>query len=402
MGSLTRFDPAAVREAADLIIAKFPHTWAYFCQFRFALAVGQRALMADIPLTAPSLEIGVNDGSSATIAHFGKPKFTWGGDMPEASTFESKGLYVEPQFDKYENVIGMDAHEIPFPDGSFNTVVTNDVLSYGLDRLTILREMTRVLAPGGTLFLSESSNNMAKYPHLMTELRTVVPTIDVLDDSVGTYTDWMRSLGMEDIKGDTWINHQLCALLYGFLRRGETNTPITDANRAYYDETLRALAGLLATDSGEGWQVYMTCKKPGTLQERPTPVPMCLSCRAPLTVTLNDCACGSCKTEYRSEFGNPYVLSDFGRVYSPKTIQHRPRSQELGRHLEAMKLPASVSLAAFDRSTRYVIRTLERRGVATTAIHSDDPLHVGHTILGVPVKAGEPEGFVLRLPPGLV
>src|SRR5262249_31910653 len=125
------FEPARVQEATDLIISRFQHTWAYFCQFRFSLAVGQRCLMADIPLTAPSLEIGINDGSSATIAHFGKPKFTWGGDMPEASTFESMGLHIEPHFDKYEDVIGMDAHEIPFPNGSFNTIITNDMLSFG-------------------------------------------------------------------------------------------------------------------------------------------------------------------------------------------------------------------------------------------------------------------------------
>jgi ubiquinone/menaquinone biosynthesis C-methylase UbiE len=50
----------------------------------------------------------------------------------------------------------MDAHEIPFQNSSFNTVVTNDMLSYGLDRSKILKEMIRVLAPGGTLFLTET------------------------------------------------------------------------------------------------------------------------------------------------------------------------------------------------------------------------------------------------------
>ena len=229
-----RFDPAAVREAADLIISKYPDTWAYVCQFRFALAVGQRALMAGLPLTSPSLDIGINDGMSATIAHFGKPRFTWGGDMPEASTYESMGLHLEPQFDKYENVIGLDAHRIPFPDGSFNTVVTNDMLGYGVDRPGILREMVRVLAPGGTIFLSETAGVLGRqYPGLMNVLRTVVPTAKLLDKPVETYSDWLRSLGMEDIHGDTWIDHRLFALLYGFHCRGEIVLPITEASRAF-------------------------------------------------------------------------------------------------------------------------------------------------------------------------
>lgn len=92
----------ASAEAANLIISKFPYTWAYFCQFRFALAVFQRVLMRNIQIQAPSLEIGMNDGSSATIAHFGKPKFSYGADMPEENTYESMGLHVDPNFDVYE------------------------------------------------------------------------------------------------------------------------------------------------------------------------------------------------------------------------------------------------------------------------------------------------------------
>src|SRR5580658_423805 len=62
-----------VEEAAELIISQFPGSWPYNCLFRFGLAVAQRALMREIALCSPSLEIGINDGSSAAIAQFGKP-----------------------------------------------------------------------------------------------------------------------------------------------------------------------------------------------------------------------------------------------------------------------------------------------------------------------------------------
>lgn len=387
-----RFSRAAVEEAADLITSKFQHTWSYFCQFRFALAVGQRALMADIPLTAPSLEIGINDGSSATITQYGKPKFTWGGDMPEANTYESMGLYVEPQFDKYENVIGMDAHAIPFADASFNTVITNDMLGYDVDRERIVSEMVRVLAPGGTLFFTESGSGIEHYPHLMDQLRRFVPTVDVLKDPVASYTAWLHGHGIVDIRGDTYLNHRLVALLNAWLFRGETLHPITDETRGFYEESLRALTNFLAEDAGEGWQVYMTCRKPGEIKSLPTPEPVCLKCRSPLTRSLDACGCPSCNTEYRSEWGNPYVLSDFTKVYSPKaTTSPTTRTDFVRTALADLmpKLPATVAIYGFDKSTRYVIRSLASRGIKVEAIYSDNPLFIGATICGVTIRPSD-------------
>ena len=236
---MNRIDKLIVDEAAELIISRFRHSWAYFCQLRFALAVCQRAFMRTIQLRAPSLEIGINDGSSATIAHFGKPKFTYGGDMPEESTYESMGLHLDPNFDVYENVVGMDAHEMPFPVCSFNTIVTNDMLSYGLDRAKILREMVRVLAPGGTIFLSETSGNIRRYPYLLEALRKYVPTVDTLDDPLAFYRGELEALSMVNVSGRTYFDHRLCAVTYASLFRGEVLNKIDEPKRGFYEESLR-------------------------------------------------------------------------------------------------------------------------------------------------------------------
>jgi SAM-dependent methyltransferase len=389
----------AAAEAAEVIISKFDYSWAYFCQFRFALAVYQRVLMQNVQIQAPSLEIGINDGSSATIAHFGKPKFTFGGDMPEQNTFESMGLYVDPNFDAYENVIGMDAHEIPFADGSFNTVVTNDMLSYGVNRDKIVREMVRVLAPGGTIFLSETTANLQKYPHLLAEVREVVPTVNTLEDPLSFYRETLGALGMTEISGRTFFDHRLCALVYGNLRRGEVSNPIDERKRGFYNESLRALASLFAADLagddlGQGWQVYITCKKPGVLRDLPTPKPVCLSCRAALTITLDTCACPNCGIKYRSEFGNAYVLSDYGKTYSPKSATASSRNTQdvrdylanIEKGLGTGRTGSNVRILGFDKSTRYIIQSLSQRNVPVSAIYSENPLFVGHEVFGVPIR----------------
>jgi ubiquinone/menaquinone biosynthesis C-methylase UbiE len=47
-----------------------------------------------------------------------------------------------------------DAASLPFPDGSFDLVLCQQMLQFVPDRLAVLREVRRVLSPGGKLLLS--------------------------------------------------------------------------------------------------------------------------------------------------------------------------------------------------------------------------------------------------------
>lgn len=49
----------------------------------------------------------------------------------------------------------MDAKRLPFPDGLFRGVVSNSIVHHIPQPLDVLREMTRVLAPGGLLFVRD-------------------------------------------------------------------------------------------------------------------------------------------------------------------------------------------------------------------------------------------------------
>jgi len=58
-------------------------------------------------------------------------------------------------------VVG-DATRLPFPDDSFNVVVTRSVLIYIWDKQTAINEMRRVLRPGGRVSLFEPINAAAR------------------------------------------------------------------------------------------------------------------------------------------------------------------------------------------------------------------------------------------------
>ena len=54
----------------------------------------------------------------------------------------------------------MDIHQMPFPDNAFDTVLCNHVLEHVADDIQAMREIARVLRPGG-LFLFEEVTRQA-------------------------------------------------------------------------------------------------------------------------------------------------------------------------------------------------------------------------------------------------
>src|SRR5579862_1197089 len=199
-----------IEATARLIITRFRRTPAYTYPMRFALALGQRAAFHDVSMQPPSLDIGVNDGTTAAILHHGKPRITWGGDMPEESTYESAGLFVSPEFDVYDHLVGLDVSvSLPFADGAFNSVTSTEVFAYGIDRRQALAELARVLAPGGTLAFSESAEGILSYPALVEGLKQFVPTLDVLADPGTFYVETLTALGLTEIRTRRYLGGPL-------------------------------------------------------------------------------------------------------------------------------------------------------------------------------------------------
>ncbi|MCX6031143.1 MAG: class I SAM-dependent methyltransferase [Chloroflexi bacterium] len=92
----------------------------------------------------PVLDIGCGDGHFASIAYADHLPLDVGidvmaRDLPEAAS--RPGVYRKVTF--------ASATALPFADASFNTVVSNCVIEHIPDNAAVLREISRVLRPGG-------------------------------------------------------------------------------------------------------------------------------------------------------------------------------------------------------------------------------------------------------------
>lgn len=99
--------------------------------------------MGRVPLTPPVLDIGCGDGHFASIAYERLP-LDVGIDVSARDLREAAG---RPGV--YRAVMSASATTLPFADASFNTVVSNCVIEHIPDNAAVLREIARVLRPGG-------------------------------------------------------------------------------------------------------------------------------------------------------------------------------------------------------------------------------------------------------------
>ena len=77
---------------------------------------------------------------------------------------------------------------IPYPDGSFDTVIAGDVIEHVVNPLALLCESNRVLKPGGTLIVS--TPNPYYYWEYMQNLLVKVPAMQARQE--GHFTSFTR------------------------------------------------------------------------------------------------------------------------------------------------------------------------------------------------------------------
>jgi SAM-dependent methyltransferase len=113
--------------------------------------------MGSVPLIHPILDIGCGDGHFASIAY--SERIDVGLDPLWSDLIEAA---KRPE--TYLSITQGDATRMPFPDGSFNTVISNCVIEHIPDNAGTLSEIARVLKPGGTFATTLPSEN---YPHFL-------------------------------------------------------------------------------------------------------------------------------------------------------------------------------------------------------------------------------------------
>jgi SAM-dependent methyltransferase len=127
----------------DQLLTMAPH--------RALLRSIESRLMVDVPLLHPVLDVGCGDGHFASVT-FTEPidvgMDRWERDLVECAT-------LRPAV--YQELVLASATEMPFADESFQTIVSNSVLEHIPDVEMTVREIARVLKPGGEFAMTTPS-----------------------------------------------------------------------------------------------------------------------------------------------------------------------------------------------------------------------------------------------------
>jgi ubiquinone/menaquinone biosynthesis C-methylase UbiE len=95
----------------------------------------------------------------------------------------------------------------PWPNNSFDIVTAFETVYFWPDFLNALREVRRVLKPGGTFFICNEMNVPAEGP---APYNYWVKTLDIKTYSISQFKDLLGQAGFTEMAADTWGNTRLC------------------------------------------------------------------------------------------------------------------------------------------------------------------------------------------------
>ncbi len=120
----------------------------YSSTFTYGRMKIEAMLAAEMATLAPGSKIlDVGCGTGFNMVRLRDQGFDVSGVEP-AESMRRRAL------DQKLNVIDGDSEQLPFADGTFDAVISVEVIRYLADPLKSIREMCRVLKPGGTAFIT--------------------------------------------------------------------------------------------------------------------------------------------------------------------------------------------------------------------------------------------------------
>lgn len=131
--------------------------------FRYLELKATYELVKDLSFKQPSLDLGCGDGYISSLLFDGQ--FSYGLDNNEAGDVQ-----IAQEKKRYGKFLLEWAEDMSLKDKSLNFVFSNSVIEHIPPQEAVLKEVARVLKPGGRFLFTTPSNNFRNYLYVSTTL----------------------------------------------------------------------------------------------------------------------------------------------------------------------------------------------------------------------------------------
>ncbi|MGI5503126.1 SAM-dependent methyltransferase [Lentzea sp. CA-135723] len=115
----------------------------------------------------------------------------------ERANSRAEALFVDDQV----RFVHADPHAMPFPDGSFDAAWAVETLPHLGDRVSVLRELARVVKPSGLVVVSDFVQRRPVPDGVIDDIRSIMTTYDIEElPSFGGYPKLMAAAGLQVVE----------------------------------------------------------------------------------------------------------------------------------------------------------------------------------------------------------
>jgi arsenite methyltransferase len=178
-----------------------------------SLGCGNPTAVADLRDGETVLDLGSGGGIDVILSarRVGPTGHAYGLDMTEEMLELARRNAVEAKIANVTFLQGL-IEEIPLPDSTVDVVISNCVINLSTDKPSVLREIGRVLRPGGRIGISDVVAEDRLEPAQRAERGSYVGCIaGALSSS--EYTDGLRAAGFDDISVE--FTHEVADGMHG-------------------------------------------------------------------------------------------------------------------------------------------------------------------------------------------